>query len=221
MAKQKTAIIIGAGPAGLTAAYELLHKTDVKPLVFEASNDIGGISKTVNYKGNRIDIGGHRFFSKSDRVMEWWNNILPLEKTKDAALTIKYQGKSRDIKGSSAGVDPNKTDEVMLIRSRLSRIYYLQRFFNYPVTLEPTTIKNLGLPRMAKIGLSYTKARLFPLKETSLEEFYVNRFGRELYNTFFRDYTEKVWGVPCKEIAPDWGTASQRAIGHQSHYPCS
>ena len=119
MAKQKIAIIIGAGPAGLTAAYELLHKTNIKPLVFEASNDIGGISKTVNYKGNRIDIGGHRFFSKSDRVIEWWNNILPLQKTKDKFLTIKYHGKSQTIEDNTGGVDPDKADEVMLIRSQV------------------------------------------------------------------------------------------------------
>lgn len=201
MAKQKTAIIIGAGSAGLTAAYELLHKTDIKPLVFEASNDIGGISKTVNYKGNRIDIGGHRFFSKSDRVIEWWNNILPLQKTDDKFLTIKYQGKSKTIGDNTEGFDPEKTDEVMLIRSRLSRIYYLRRFFNYPVTFDFTTIKNLGLWRITKIGVSYIKARILPVNETSLEEFYINRFGRELYNIFFRDYTEKVWGgFPAKKL---------------------
>lgn len=208
---QKTAIIIGAGPAGLTAAYELLKKTDIKPIVFEASDDIGGISKTVTYKGNRIDIGGHRFFSKSDRVMEWWNNILPIEKTSASeAFKLKYQGKERTLLGGS-GADPNKTDDVMLVRSRLSRIYYGGRFYNYPVTLEPTTIKNLGPWRMTKMGLSYLIARLHPIKEKSLEDFYVNRFGRELYNTFFRDYTEKVWGVPCSEIAPDWG--AQRVKG--------
>ena len=209
--KQQTAIIIGAGPAGLTTAYELLQKTNIKPIVYEASGDIGGISKTVNYKGNRIDIGGHRFFSKSDRVMAWWNAILPIEKTSASkTFTLKYQGKERAMPGGK-GVDPKKTDDVMLVRSRLSRIYYGGKFYNYPVTLEATTIKNLGPLRMAKMGLSYIVARLHPLPEKSLEEFYVNRFGRELYNTFFRDYTEKVWGVPCKEIAPDWG--AQRVKG--------
>ncbi len=209
--EQQTAIIIGAGPAGLTAAYELLHKTKIKPIVFEASDDIGGISKTVNYKGNRIDIGGHRFFSKSDRVMEWWHNILPIEKT-DASqsFTLKYQGKTREIAGGD-GADPDKTDDVMLVRSRLSRIFWGGKFFNYPVTLEPSTIKNLGPWRVTKMGVSYIKARIKPLPEKSLEEFYVNRFGRELYNTFFRDYTEKVWGVPCSKIAPDWG--AQRVKG--------
>lgn len=212
MAKnQETAIIIGAGPAGLTAAYELLHRTNIKPIVYEASNDIGGISKTVNYKGNRIDIGGHRFFSKSDKVMEWWHNILPIEKTEASkTFTLKYQGKTREMAGGD-GADPDKTDDVMLVRSRLSRIFYGGRFYNYPVTLESSTIKNLGPARMAKMGASYLKARIKPIPEKSLEDFYVNRFGRELYNTFFRDYTEKVWGVPCSEIAPDWG--AQRVKG--------
>ncbi|GAA2020598.1 NAD(P)/FAD-dependent oxidoreductase [Nakamurella flavida] len=215
MAQQKTAIIIGAGPAGLTTAFELLKTTDVHPVVFEASDDIGGISKTVTYNGNRIDIGGHRFFSKSDTVMDWWNSILPLEKTTNSAsesFTLKYQGKTRELTGGADGVDPETTDEVMLVRSRLSRIFYGGKFFNYPITLEATTIKNLGLPRMVKMGFSYIKATIRPIKdEKSLEDFYVNRFGRELYNTFFRDYTEKVWGVPCSEIAPDWG--AQRVKG--------
>lgn len=209
--KQKTAVIIGAGPAGLTAAYELLEKTDIKPIVFEASNDVGGISKTVKYKGNRIDIGGHRFFSKSDRIMAWWNNILPIEETPESkTFTIKYQGKSRSIKGGK-GVDPDKTDDVMLVRSRLSRIYYGGKFYNYPVTLETKTIKNLGFIRIGKMGLSYLAIKIKPRKEKNLEDFYINRFGNELYKTFFRDYTEKVWGVPCSEIAADWG--AQRVKG--------
>lgn len=209
--KSKTAIIIGAGPAGLTAAYELLKKSNIKPIVYEASNDIGGISKTVNYKGNRIDIGGHRFFSKSDLVMNWWQNILPIENTPASkTFNLKYQGKSATLKGGK-GADPNKTDDVMLVRSRLSRIYYGGKFYNYPVTLESQTIKNLGLPKIAKMGTSYIATKLRPRKEENLEDFYINRFGRELYNTFFRDYTEKVWGVPCKDIAADWG--AQRVKG--------
>lgn len=212
MGKKKTAIIIGGGPAGLTTAFELLKQSkDVTPIVFEASNDLGGISKTVNFKGNRIDIGGHRFFSKSDTVMDWWNSILPIENTESNSFTLKYQGKTRELTGGATGVDPNKTDDVMLVRSRLSRIFYGGRFFNYPITLEAQTIKNLGPGRIAKMGASYAIARIRPIPEKSLEDFYVNRFGRELYNTFFRDYTEKVWGVPCSEIAPDWG--SQRVKG--------
>ncbi|MBT9589148.1 NAD(P)/FAD-dependent oxidoreductase [bacterium] len=206
------AIIIGAGPAGLTAAYELLLKSQIKPWVFEASADMGGISKTVNYKGNRIDIGGHRFFSKSDRVMNWWTEILPIEDTPEGhSFPLKYRGQSRDLPHEMRLADPRQTDQVMLVRSRLSRIYYLRSFFNYPVKLELQTIRNLGLWRMLRIGLSYLRARLFPLPEKTLEDFYINRFGRELYGTFFRDYTEKVWGVPCSHIAPDWG--AQRVKG--------
>jgi protoporphyrinogen oxidase len=209
----KTVAIIGAGPAGLTAALELLdHAAEYTPIVFEASDDLGGISKTVNYKGNRIDIGGHRFFSKSDRVMDWWQKILPLEKAASEAMAMPVQQqKSRELHGDGDGPDPDEVDEVMLVRSRLSRIYYNRKFFNYPVTLETQTIRNLGIGRMAKIGFSYLWARLRPLKEVSLEEFYVNRFGRELYNTFFKSYTEKVWGVPVNEIEPDWG--AQRVKG--------
>ena len=188
--KKKSAIIIGAGPAGLTAAYELLLHTDIKPVIFEQSDIPGGISQTVNYKGNRMDIGGHRFFSKSDRVMQWWFNILPPQENE----------------GEASG------EKVMLIRNRLSRIYYLRSFFNYPISLNATTIRNLGLWRMMKIGFSYLYIRLFPIRrEKSLEDFIINRFGKELYLTFFKDYTEKVWGVPCDRIKPEWG--AQRIKG--------
>lgn len=211
----ETAIIIGAGPAGLTAAYELLNKTNIKPIIFEMSGDIGGISKTVNYKGNRIDIGGHRFFSKSDRVMQWWQNIIPVQgapSKDDLILDIAYQNKTRSVKLTEKGPDPEKSDAVMLIRGRLSRIFFLRRFFNYPVSLNKNTIANLGIVRMIRIGLSYIKARLFPIKtEKSLEDFFINRFGKELYLTFFKDYTEKVWGVPCNIIKPEWG--AQRIKG--------
>ncbi|MCL6473009.1 MAG: NAD(P)/FAD-dependent oxidoreductase [Firmicutes bacterium] len=208
--KQKSAIIIGAGPAGLTAAYELLNKTDIKPIIFEMTGDIGGISKTVNYKGNRIDIGGHRFFSKSDRVMQWWQDILPLQgkPSRDDILLERAVPLSKD----ADAPDPEKTDKVMLIRSRLSRIFFLRKFFDYPVTLNLNTFANLGLVRVARIGLSYIKVRLMPIREErSLEDFFINRFGKELYLTFFKDYTEKVWGIPCSEINPEWG--AQRIKG--------
>lgn len=210
--KKKIALIVGAGPAGLTAAFELLSHTDVQPIVFEGSADIGGISKTVNYKGNRIDIGGHRFFSKSDRVMDWWAHFMPIERIQvDSKFALRYQGSQRELNPVEGGANPSTDEQVMLIRSRLSRIFYLRKFFNYPVKLEWQTIRNLGFKRIARIGLSYLKARLRPLPERSLEEFFINRFGYELYSTFFRDYTEKVWGVPCSQIAPDWG--AQRVKG--------
>lgn len=222
--RQRTAIIVGAGPAGLTAAYELLTKTDIKPIIFEASDYIGGISRTVRYKGNRIDIGGHRFFSKSDRIMDWWNNILPVQGmlSKDQkALKFRYRGKSRDITLNPNGPDPEKEDEVMLVRSRLSRIYYLRKFFDYPIGLSAQTVRNLGYWRMVKIGASYAKVRLFPIKEEkSLEDFFINRFGRELYLTFFKDYTEKLWGIECSKISAEWGAqrikglSISRALAH-------
>lgn len=208
--KQKTAIIIGAGAAGLTAAYELLHKTDIKPIIYEMSGDIGGIAKTINYKGNRIDIGGHRFFSKSDRVMQWWLDIFPIQgaPSSDDILLKRTIALSQKLDAP----DPEKTDRVMLIRNRLSRIFFLRKFFDYPISLNFNTISNLGLIRIIKIALSYIKIRLFPIKdEISLEDFYINRFGKELYFTFFKDYTEKIWGVPCDKIKPEWG--AQRIKG--------
>ena len=209
---QKTAVIIGAGPAGLTAAYELLTRSDVKPIVLEMSGAMGGISQTVNYKGNRIDIGGHRFFSKSDRVMEWWAQMLPMEKTGDSEFAVSYQGKQRTVSGSAEGPDPEETDDVMLVRSRKSRIFFLRKFFDYPITLSVRTVRNLGLVRMAKIVSSYLKTCVLPIRnETNLEHFFINRFGKELYLTFFKSYTEKVWGVPCEDISAEWG--AQRIKG--------
>lgn len=191
--EKKTAIIIGAGPAGLTAAYELLHKTSIVPIIYEASDELGGLARTINYKGNRIDIGGHRFFSKSDRVMRWWENILPFE---DAA----------------SGISPETTDKIMLARDRLSRIFFLRKFFDYPITLNANTIFGLGLARLFVMGLGYLKIKLFPIKpEQTLEDFFINRFGKGLYRAFFKDYTEKVWGVPCEKISPEWG--AQRVKG--------
>jgi protoporphyrinogen oxidase len=245
---QQRAIIIGAGPAGLTAALEFLRKTNIKPIILEASHEIGGISRTIRYKGNRMDIGGHRFFSKSDRVMQWWIDLMPVETpaSTDAAtpVAITYQGQQRIVAVPSAleeepplrGMGPlqhdthdlddpsphtatvlaasasESDDLVMLVRPRKSRIYYLRKFFDYPIKLSGTTIANLGPIRMAKIGVSYVLSRLRPIKpEKSLEDFLINRFGRELYLTFFKSYTEKVWGTPCNKISAEWG--AQRIKG--------
>lgn len=207
---QKKALIIGAGPAGLTAAYELLQHTDIKPIVFEMSADIGGISKTINYKGNRIDIGGHRFFSKSTKVMKWWQDILPLQ-NKPAIDDILLE-KQLPLSAEKNGADPESTDRVMLIRSRLSRIFFLRSFFDYPISLKINTFVNLGIVRIIKIAFTYASIKIKPIKnEVSLEDFLINRFGTELYKTFFKDYTEKVWGVPCVQIPADWG--AQRIKG--------
>lgn len=223
MSPRKTAIVIGAGPAGLTAAWELLDRSDVRPVVLEGSGEIGGLSRTVTFKGNRIDIGGHRFFSKSDRVMDWWRNVLPQQgapASDDVALGREVPlaaGSRRRPLGSRAlldgpAPDPEREDGVMLVRRRLSRILYERKMYDYPISLGAQVIRNLGVARTLGIGASYLKASLFPIRpERSLEDFFVNRFGRELYGTFFRDYTEKVWGVPCRAIPPEWG--AQRVKG--------
>lgn len=212
---KKRAVIIGAGPAGLTAAYELLTKTDIVPIVLEATNDIGGISQTATYKGNRIDMGGHRFFSKSLKVMDWWFNILPVQTTDSstsADVSVSYQNKSTKIKVQHKSIDPDQQDEVMLLRSRLSRIFHQGKFFDYPLSLNLKTISNLGFGTTFKIGMSYMYSQFFKIRpENNLEHFFINRFGRVLYGKFFRDYTEKVWGVPCTEISAEWG--AQRIKG--------
>ena len=206
----KRAIIIGAGPAGLTAAYELASRTGIQPIVLEQSDHLGGISRTINYKGNRIDIGGHRFFSKSYRVMDWWLRMLPLHPSAAAGSTINYHGMESRLDAPAA--DPADPDRVMLLRPRYSRIYYLRRFFDYPISLSLDTLRKLGPWRTLKIGLSYLRSLLFPIRpESTLEQFFINRFGRQLYLTFFKAYTEKVWGVPCSRISAEWG--AQRIKG--------
>ncbi|NWG31094.1 MAG: NAD(P)/FAD-dependent oxidoreductase [Rhodocyclaceae bacterium] len=206
-------IIIGAGPAGLTAALELLRDGRMQPIVLEASDTVGGISRTVVFKGNRMDIGGHRFFSKSDWVMNWWKEILPIV-AKAPVVDIAYQGKCRSASADFCAEETELVNEgrIMRVRNRLSRIYFLRKYFDYPIKLNATTISNLGPVRLMRIGASYLWAMLFPRRpEKSLEDFLVNRFGGELYRTFFRDYTEKVWGVPCSQISAEWG--AQRIKG--------
>ncbi|MGO9995984.1 MAG: NAD(P)/FAD-dependent oxidoreductase [Steroidobacteraceae bacterium] len=211
--RNRTAVIAGAGPAGLTAALEFLRRSDITPIVFEADVQVGGISKTVEYRGNRMDLGGHRFFSKSDWVMRWWQEILPVAEGQahgDQVLRISYQQQSRDLVPALLG--PASSDSVMLVRQRLSRIFHKRRFFDYPLKLNAGTLQKMGLLETLRIGLSYSQAQLLRrLPETSLEDFFVNRFGDRLYRTFFKDYTEKVWGVPCNEISAEWG--AQRIKG--------
>lgn len=201
------AIIAGAGPAGLTAARELLRAEGVHPVIFEMSDEIGGISKTVRYKGNRIDIGGHRFFSKDKRVMDWWQEVMPLQGSPSADDLLL----DRRMELMSGGPDPQKNDRVMLTRNRVSRIFYLRHFFDYPISLKWQTFANMGFWRTVKAGCGYIISQLHKRPETSLENFYINRFGKPLYSMFFEDYTEKVWGVHPSKLGADWG--SQRVKG--------
>ncbi len=212
-APPQTAVIIGAGPAGLTAAYELLTRTDIRPILLEKSDALGGISRTVKYKGNRIDIGGHRFFSKSDRVMNWWQRIMPMQQMTERAQ-LAYRGLRRSTAGPSDGPDPDTTDRVMLVRSRKSRIYFLRQFFDYPISLSPDTLRKLGLVRTVRIALSYLRSALFPIRpERNLEEFFINRFGHELYTTFFQIVHGKGLGSPLRPDQRRMGsTADQRTF---------
>ena len=178
----KKVVIIGAGPAGLTAAYSLLkNSNDYEIIVLEEQNQVGGISKTVIYDGNRMDLGGHRFFTKDKDVLNLWKTILPVEKDK------------------------------LLERPRVSHIFYNGKFFDYPVNLSFKTIKNLGFKDTLVAGFSYLKSVFHKLPEDNLENFYINRFGKKLYEIFFKDYTEKLWGIAPKDIDSSWG--SQRVKG--------
>ena len=201
------AVIAGAGPAGLTAAYELLKTTGVTPVVLEESGCVGGISRTVEYHGNRIDIGGHRFFSKNRDVTRLWEELLPNQGA--PACDDILLGRTPPL--TPGNPDPEKTDRVMLVRRRISRIFYLGAFFDYPISMKPRTFLNMGLVRTCRAGFGYLRACLFKRPERSLEDFYVNRFGRPLYRMFFEDYTEKIWGVHPSKISPDWGV--QRVKG--------
>ncbi len=203
----KKIVIIGAGPAGLTCAYDLLKKGEYDVTILEASSVIGGISRTYNYKGNRMDIGGHRFFSKDQEIMDLWNEIMPLQgsKSKDDLML------NRERKIASKGPNPEKEDEVMLVRTRVSRIFFLRKFFDYPISMKPRTFINMGFSRTMKAGFGYIGSTIHKRKENNLEDFYINRFGKPLYQMFFEDYTTKVWGLKPSEISPDWG--AQRVKG--------
>ena len=206
----KKIVIIGAGPAGLTAADTLLKDNNGKysVTVLEESGDVGGISKTVRYNGNRMDIGGHRFFSKDDRVMQWWRDKLPVQGA--PSFDDKKLGREKTL--NPGGPDPDSEDEVFLIRNRISRIYFLNKFFDYPISLKPQTFINMGLKRTLQSGFSYAGALVHKREEKSLEDLYINHFGRTLYSMFFEGYTEKLWGRHPSKIDPSWGKQRVKGI---------
>lgn len=205
---KKTAIIIGAGPAGLTAAYCLLKETDIKPIILEEEDFVGGISRTAQHNGNRMDIGGHRFFTKNDEVNALWRELMPTQGKPSWDDKIIA---TTDKEFAEGGPDPETEDRVMLTRRRVSRIYFLKKFFDYPISLKASTFKNMGLGRTLKAGFGYIGATVFKKEEDSLRNFYINRFGKPLYEMFFEDYTTKLWGRDPKDISADWG--AQRVKG--------
>ena len=205
----KRALVIGAGPAGLTAAYELLkNSSDIEVVVFEESDCFGGISKTVEYKGNRMDMGGHRFFSKVPEVNAWWDKMLPMQghPTYDDIVL------NRPMPVKEGGPDPEKEDRVMLLRHRVSRILFDDKFYDYPISLKPETFKNFGFGTTLKVGFSYLASVFHKLPEDNLENLYVNNFGRKLYGMFFEYYTENLWGRHPSEIDASWGRQRTKGL---------
>lgn len=204
---KKRVVIIGAGPAGLSTAYELSKSSDFEITVLELENFVGGISRTVNYKNNRMDIGGHRFFTKNERVSNVWHEIMPLQ-SKPAMDDIIL---NRKIELCEDGVDPETNDNVILKRHRVSRIYFIKKFFDYPISMKMKTFVNMGFVRTMRAGFGYMASVVHKRKENSLEDFYINRFGKPLYRLFFESYTEKLWGVHPSKLSADWG--AQRVKG--------
>ena len=188
MESKKEIIVIGAGPAGLTLAYEILKESnEYNVTILEGQCDVGGLSRTVNHNGNLLDIGGHRFFTKDERVQQMFDEVFPKPAN-------------------------NLSDDVFLKRKRLSRIYFRNNFFHYPLRLSMGTVFKFGLAETAFVVLSYIYARIFIRDESdNLEGFFISRFGKRLYLKFFKDYTEKVWGEKCSQISSEWG--NQRVKG--------
>lgn len=205
--KKPRIVIIGAGPAGLTAAYELAKSNSFDVEVLEESSIVGGISRTVVHNGNRMDMGGHRFFSKIKEVNDWWEKMLPYQGA--PALDDRLLG--RKVSLAPSGPNPEVSDRVMLRRNRVSRILFNGKFFDYPISLKLATFINMGFLTTVVAGFSYVKSVLCKREEKSLEDFYINRFGKKLYSMFFEHYTENLWGRhPC-QIDPSWG--AQRVKG--------
>ena len=198
----QTALIIGAGPSGLAFAYELIkNNSGIRPIIIEKLGCVGGLSRTV-YDGNLgVDIGGHRLFTKNKYIQGIWDSFLPVQN----APSVDDLYCERDVKYPKNGRDPNKEDDVMLIRKRYSTIIHNGKTFEYPIKLNFETLSNLGFKASFCAGLSYIKSLFCKRKEDSLEDFLINRFGQVLYDIFFKSYTKKVWGLDASCISSCWG----------------
>ncbi len=209
MNNEKVAVIIGAGPAGLSLAYELIEKnSDIKPVIIEKLPCVGGLSRTVYFDNLGVEIGPHRLHTKDEYLKSVWEKMLPFQ---NAPAPDDIYAK-RNIKYPEKGLDPNTNDNVMLIKRRFSTIIYNKKLFPYPIKLNFNIIKKLGFLTTIKAGFSYIKSMFFKLEENCLENFMVNRFGRVLYNIFFKDYTTKVWGVSPKILSAEWGSERIRKL---------
>lgn len=195
-------VIIGAGPAGLSVAYELIeNNSNLRPIIIEKLPCVGGISRTV-YSGNLgVDIGGHRLHTDNEYVKSIWFKFLKQQNA--PAIDDIYC--ERDVKYPEEGANPNEADDVMMTRRRFSSIIYNSKFFPYPLKFSLDTFLNLGLLTSFKAGCSYIKSMLFKREEKTLEDFMVNRFGEVLYSIFFKDYTKKVWGLDPSQLSSEWG----------------
>lgn len=182
----KKVIVIGAGPAGLTIAYQLLKSKEYEVKIIEKESSVGGLSKSIMFNGNRVDIGGHRYFTKNDRVQKLWNEVLPIE----------YN--------------------MMLVRKRKSHILFDEKAIPYPIKIDKQLISCIGIRSGIAVVVSYMYSLFHKIKEESLEDFFINRFGKKLYSMFFRDYTKKLWGVPASILLPDWGSQRIQSLSMKS-----
>ncbi|MBE7707475.1 MAG: hypothetical protein E7Z88_02085 [Cyanobacteria bacterium SIG27] len=199
---KQIALIIGAGPAGLAVAYELIvNNSNIKPIIIEKNSCVGGLSRTVYKDGSGVDIGGHRLHTNNEYIKKIWMKFLTVQNSPSIDDIIA----KRDNKYPTNGKNPELEDDVMLIRRRFSSIIYNSNFFPYPLKMSLETFKKLGFKTSFLAGLSYIKSMFFKHKENSLEDFMINRFGNVLYGIFFKDYTKKVWGKDPSELSSEWG----------------
>ncbi len=204
----KRVVIIGAGPAGITAGYELMKKKGYKVTILEAENSIGGLAKAVLHANNRLDIGGHRFFTKNWKVNLWWLKLFPIQ----ARPAYDYYKTQRKLNLPETGPSPHLDDIVMLKRQRFSHIIDGNKNYPYPMRFNSRTILNIGIKNTFKALSDYLKIRLKPLEQNSLEDFYINRFGNFLYRKFLESYLEKILGKHPKDLSADMGAQKIKGL---------